>query len=165
MRCASGLHERFIKLPHAVREQFSGIRTTNGRVAGRASYGIEVAALEFLPLGNDSGSWPYRVEQAQGPACFLKVRVPAGAMRGQIHGIERYAWAVQDIAACGEEIALLQALGQDARRGALEGFMSLFEPGNIVDLAFSADAPGRSGSLGPARSTQPSGSPGPGGSR
>lgn len=323
----------------------------------RAGFGIEVAALEFLPLGNDSGSWACRVEQAQGPACFLKVRVPAGDVRGaavpaylrrnglpgvlapfaartgapwihvgrfalalypmidgrvaaetglspgqwrelgtmlsQIHGTAltselaslvprepfrpvrheliaeletlmpepvtaasrddpvarefaacwraragairelagragalgrqlerltvpqvlchadlhtwnvlidsasglwiadwdaailaprerdlmfviggighglvqpgdtesflhgygpttidqrlltyyRYAWAVQDIAAYGEEIALLPALGEDARRGALAGFMDLFEPGNIVDLAFSADAP------------------------
>jgi spectinomycin phosphotransferase len=47
----------------------------------------------------------------------------------------RTAWAVQDIAAYGEEVLLTPALGQETRRAALEGLMDLFEPGNIVDLA------------------------------
>jgi spectinomycin phosphotransferase len=47
----------------------------------------------------------------------------------------RTAWAVQDIAAYGEEVLLTPSLGQETRRAALEGFMDLFEPGNIVDLA------------------------------
>jgi spectinomycin phosphotransferase len=47
----------------------------------------------------------------------------------------RTAWAVQDIAAYGEEVLLTPALGQETRRAALEGFIDLFEPGNIVDLA------------------------------
>jgi len=47
----------------------------------------------------------------------------------------RTAWAVQDIAAYGEEVLLTPALGQGTRRAALEGLMDLFEPGNIVDLA------------------------------
>ncbi len=76
----------------------------------------------------------------------------------------RYAWAVQDIAACGEEIVLLPAPGEDARRAALEGFMDLFEPGNIVDLAFSADAPGLGRSLGSGGPPGPSGSPASSGS-
>jgi spectinomycin phosphotransferase len=48
----------------------------------RASFGIEVAALEFLPVGNDSDSWSYRVEVERGLSCFLKVRAGAGAMPG-----------------------------------------------------------------------------------
>ena len=47
----------------------------------------------------------------------------------------RTAWAVQDIAAYGEEVLLTSALGQETRRAALDGFIDLFEPGNIVDLA------------------------------
>ena len=47
----------------------------------------------------------------------------------------RTAWAVQDIAAYGEEVLLAPALGEATRRAAVNGFMDLFEPGNIVDLA------------------------------
>ena len=50
----------------------------------------------------------------------------------------RCAWAVQDIAAYGEEVLLLPALGQPSRRAAVEGFGDLFEPGNIVDLALAS---------------------------
>jgi hypothetical protein len=39
-----------------------------------AAYGTRVAALAFLPIGNDPASWSYRVEQAAGPARFLKIR-------------------------------------------------------------------------------------------
>jgi hypothetical protein len=34
VRCASGLHERLVKPPHCIGEQFSGLDTANGRVAG-----------------------------------------------------------------------------------------------------------------------------------
>jgi spectinomycin phosphotransferase len=47
----------------------------------------------------------------------------------------RYAWAVQDIAAYAEQVLLAPGLGEAARRAAVEGFMDLFAPGNIVDLA------------------------------
>src|SRR5437899_2559801 len=60
----------------------------------RASYRIEVADLAFLPVGNDSGSWAYRVEEPHGQAYFLKVRAPADDTRGaevpaylQRHGV------------------------------------------------------------------------------
>ena len=49
----------------------------------QASFGIGVAALVFRPIGNDSASWAYRVEAAQGPAYFLKVRAGAGPMPGR----------------------------------------------------------------------------------
>jgi len=42
-----------------------------------ASFGIRVAAVVFLPIGDDPDSWAYRVEQAGGPAYFLKVRTRA----------------------------------------------------------------------------------------
>jgi len=49
----------------------------------QASFGIRVAALVFLPIGNDAASWAYHVEAAQGPAYFLKVRAGgAGPMPG-----------------------------------------------------------------------------------
>jgi spectinomycin phosphotransferase len=47
-----------------------------------ASFGIRVAALAFLPIGNDPSSWAYRIDAAQGPAYFLKVRAGAGPMPG-----------------------------------------------------------------------------------
>ena len=49
----------------------------------------------------------------------------------------RYAWAVQDIAAYGEQALLSPTAGQATRRAAVEGFEDLFAPGNIVDLASS----------------------------
>lgn len=52
----------------------------------------------------------------------------------------RYAWAAQDIAACAEEVLFLPGRGQDTRRAAVAGFTDLFEPGNIVDLAFTSPA-------------------------
>ena len=55
----------------------------------------------------------------------------------------RAAWAVQDIAAYGEQVLLAPDLGEVTRRAALEGFMDLFAPGNIVELA--GRVAGRSG--------------------
>jgi spectinomycin phosphotransferase len=55
----------------------------------------------------------------------------------------RYAWAAQDIAACAEEVLFLPGRGQDSRRAAADDFMNLFEPGNIVDLAFTSPVPAR----------------------
>jgi spectinomycin phosphotransferase len=59
-------------------------RLAGDRVAAalQAAYGLRVAALEFLPVGNDAASWAYRVEAAPGPAWFLKVRAGTGPMPG-----------------------------------------------------------------------------------
>jgi spectinomycin phosphotransferase len=54
----------------------------------------------------------------------------------------RTAWAVQDIAAYGEEVLMAPRLGEESRRAAVDGFMDLFEPGNIVDLARASDEAG-----------------------
>lgn len=51
----------------------------------------------------------------------------------------RYAWAVQDIGAYGEQVFFLPDLGEASRRDAVRGFMSLFEPGNIAAIAFASD--------------------------
>ena len=48
----------------------------------RTGFGIRVAGLSFLPVGNDADSWPFRVEAADGPDRFLKVRSGTGAMPG-----------------------------------------------------------------------------------
>jgi spectinomycin phosphotransferase len=59
-------------------------RLAEDRVAAalQASYGIRVAALAFLPVGNDAASWSFRVEAPPGPPRFLKVRAGAGPMPG-----------------------------------------------------------------------------------
>ncbi|MFW6098211.1 MAG: phosphotransferase enzyme family protein [Chloroflexota bacterium] len=51
----------------------------------------------------------------------------------------RYAWAVQDIAAFGEELFFMPQLGQESRRAALRYFMGLFEEGGIVQRALLSD--------------------------
>lgn len=50
----------------------------------------------------------------------------------------RYAWAVQDIAAYGEQVFFSPDLGEVTRRAAVQGFMDLFAPGNIVVLALAS---------------------------
>jgi spectinomycin phosphotransferase len=62
----------------------------------------------------------------------------------------RIAWAVQDIAAFGEQALMPPAAGEATRRAAVDGFMDLFRPGNIVDLAWAAAA---TGSACPGRGT------------
>jgi spectinomycin phosphotransferase len=50
----------------------------------------------------------------------------------------RCAWAVQDIATDAEQVLFLPELSESARRHGLDGFKSLFEPGNIVEIALSS---------------------------
>ena len=50
-------------------------------------------------------------------------------------GYYRCAWAVQDVAAYGEQVLLVPGLPEASRRAELAGFMDLFAPGNIVDHA------------------------------
>jgi spectinomycin phosphotransferase len=54
----------------------------------------------------------------------------------------RAAWAVQDIAAYGHQALLAPTVGEESRRDAVEGFMDLFAPGNIIDLARASDPAG-----------------------
>jgi spectinomycin phosphotransferase len=50
----------------------------------------------------------------------------------------RTAWAVQDIGAYSEELFFTPHLGRESRRAALQGFQSLFAPGNIVERALAS---------------------------
>ena len=50
----------------------------------------------------------------------------------------RCAWAVQDVAAYGEQALLTPDVGHETRCAAVAGFKDLFEPGNIVGLALEA---------------------------
>jgi spectinomycin phosphotransferase len=54
------------------------------RRALRAGFGVEAGALVLLPVGNDADSWAYRVEVANGPGRFLKVRAGADPARGAL---------------------------------------------------------------------------------
>ncbi len=47
----------------------------------------------------------------------------------------RFAWAVQDVAACSERIVWLHHLGEEGRHDALIAFQRMFSPGHIVDIA------------------------------
>lgn len=51
----------------------------------------------------------------------------------------RYAWAAQDMGAYSEQVFFAPEVSADSRREALQGFMSIFEPGNIASLAFASD--------------------------
>lgn len=44
----------------------------------RAEYGISGAALTFLPIGNDSATWVYRLRSDEGEAYFVKLRSDDG---------------------------------------------------------------------------------------
>jgi hypothetical protein len=46
---------------------------------------------------------------------------------------------VSDIGECGAEVFLRPDLGPVSRRAAVDAFMGLFLPGNIVALAFASD--------------------------
>lgn len=51
----------------------------------------------------------------------------------------RFAWAVGDIGAFGEEVLFRPDLGPVTRRAAVDLFIGQFRPGNIVALAFAAN--------------------------
>jgi len=51
----------------------------------------------------------------------------------------RAAWAVQDIAAYGEQALLVPTLGEETRRAEMHGFMDLFDPGSIIDVAGASE--------------------------
>jgi spectinomycin phosphotransferase len=76
--------------------------------------------------------------------CFFKGYGQASIDPGLL-AYYRCAWAVQDIAAYGQQALMAPGLGAASRRAAVEGFMDLFAPGNIVDLAQASDTSGAAG--------------------
>jgi spectinomycin phosphotransferase len=55
----------------------------------------------------------------------------------------RYAWAVQEFGAYAEQVFLRPDLGEASQRDGLRSFEAMFEPGNIVSIAFESDSVGR----------------------
>ena len=51
----------------------------------------------------------------------------------------RYAWVMQDWVACGAEVLLYDELGELTRRNSLRAFIEMFDPGNVVDVAYQSD--------------------------
>jgi spectinomycin phosphotransferase len=51
----------------------------------------------------------------------------------------RSAWALQDLAAYGEDIFFSPGLGEESRRESLETIRAMFEPGNIVSIALASE--------------------------
>lgn len=49
----------------------------------------------------------------------------------------RFAWAVQDMAAYAEQVFFSPEAGEASRRAALRGFVDMFEPGDMVDIALA----------------------------
>ena len=80
---------------------------------------------------------------------------------GRLLTYYRVAWAVQDIAAYGEQAVLDPKAGEGNRRAALEGFMSLFEPGNIVDIATASVNRSLGSTQGSTQGSTDAGSTGP----
>lgn len=52
----------------------------------------------------------------------------------------RYAWAMQDMAAYAEQVFFSPDLCEQTRRTAVNGFIDLFAPGNIVAIACAAES-------------------------
>ena len=51
----------------------------------------------------------------------------------------RHEWVVQDIGDYGERVFLSTASGEETKRDAVEGLVSLFAPGNVVESAYEAE--------------------------
>jgi spectinomycin phosphotransferase len=50
----------------------------------------------------------------------------------------RYEWCVQEIGDFGEQVFLMKDAGENTKQDAVEGFMKLFSPGDVVEAAFNA---------------------------
>lgn len=52
----------------------------------------------------------------------------------------RYAWVMQDWVANAEEVLLYDDLGDVTRRNSLRNFKAMFDPGDVVDVAYASDS-------------------------
>ncbi len=50
----------------------------------------------------------------------------------------RYEWVVQEIGDFGERVFLTKETGDITQRESVEGFMQLFDPGDVVEAAYAA---------------------------
>jgi spectinomycin phosphotransferase len=55
----------------------------------------------------------------------------------------RYEWAVQEIGDFGERVFLSQDLGEETKKEAVQGFVELFQPGDVVEGAYASDVRNR----------------------
>jgi spectinomycin phosphotransferase len=62
----------------------------------------------------------------------------------------RYNWAIGDIGLYAEQVFLEPDVGELTKRNAVQAVMSCFGPGNIVDLAYTADPAADAGPATPA---------------
>ena len=61
------------------------------------------------------------------------------ALRGFL-AYYRYEWAIQDIGGFAETVYLLNDLGENSKRKAVDLVRGIFQPGAIVDVAFQSEA-------------------------
>lgn len=52
----------------------------------------------------------------------------------------RYEWVVQEIGDFGERVFLRQDLGEETKKEAVQGFVELFQPGDVVEGAYASEA-------------------------
>ncbi|MGB0386602.1 MAG: phosphotransferase [Ardenticatenaceae bacterium] len=51
----------------------------------------------------------------------------------------RYEWVVQDMGDYAERVFLMQDIGEETKKDAVAGFVSFFEPGNVVEVAYRSE--------------------------
>jgi spectinomycin phosphotransferase len=51
----------------------------------------------------------------------------------------RYEWVVQEIGDFGERVFWMEGTGERTKRDAVQGFISLFQPGDVVEAAYKSE--------------------------
>ena len=97
-------------------------------IASALPYGIHEKELRLsMKIGGDYRIFP---EHNTWPGAASELGIDPDALV-----YYRNAWAVQDIAADGEQVFFRPELGDASRQHAVRMFKLLFEPGNIVSIA------------------------------
>jgi len=52
----------------------------------------------------------------------------------------RYEWVVQDMGDYAERVFLMENIGEETKRAAVQKLMAMFAPGDVVDVAYQAEA-------------------------
>jgi hypothetical protein len=116
------------------------IHTIIARIRDRFGVGAEDAAL--LPVGDDASAWWFPLD-GQGKRWFLKIfgrQVGYGdiPIDPALIAYYRYEWVLQELADRHRRV-FDTSVGERTREEALERFVQLFEPDDVVAAAYGAD--------------------------